>query len=88
MFSINDEEWEDLESDHPTRRIKSIGSVVEVSAVHFPAYEATEINARSQERLENARAALENARSLCASSVDTDEIELAKAKNKNFTYGR
>ena len=31
MFSINDEEWENLESDHPTRRIKSIGSVVEVS---------------------------------------------------------
>lgn len=87
MFSINDEAWENLESDHPTRRIKSIGSVVEVSAVTFPAYEATEINARSQEALENARAALENARSLRAPSVDTDEIELAKAKTKTLLMG-
>lgn len=87
MFSINDEEWENLESDHPTRHIKSIGSVVEVSAVTFPAYEATEINARSQEALENARAALENARSLRAPSVDTDEIELAKAKTKTLLMG-
>lgn len=87
MFSINDEEWENLESDHPTRRIKSIGSVVEVSAVTFPAYEATEINARSQQTLENARAALENARSLCVPSVDTDEIELAKAKTKTLLMG-
>lgn len=87
MFSVNDEAWENLESDHPTRRIKSIGSVVEVSAVTFPAYEATEINARSQEALENARAALENARSLSASSVDTDDIELAKAKTKTLLMG-
>ena len=87
MFSVNDEEWENLESDHPTRHIRSIGSVVEVSAVTFPAYEATEINARSQEALENARAALENARSLRAPSVDTDEIELAKAKTKTLLIG-
>ena len=30
MFSIDDEEWENLESDHPTRHIRKIGSVVEV----------------------------------------------------------
>lgn len=87
MFSINDEAWENLETEHPTRRIKSIGSVVEVSAVTFPAYEATEINARSKEALENARAALENARAQRASSVDTDEIELAKAKTRTLLMG-
>jgi HK97 family phage prohead protease len=87
MFSINNEEWENLESDHPTRRIKSIGSVVEVSAVTFPAYEATEINARSQEALENARQALDSARQQRAASVDTDEIELAKAKTKTLLMG-
>ena len=80
MFSIDDEEWEDLESDHPTRRIKKIGSVVEVSAVTFPAYEATEINARSKEALDNARSALENARRQSAPVVDTAELELLKAK--------
>ena len=76
-FSIDDEEWLDRESDHPTRIIKKIGTVVEVSAVTFPAYEATEIYARSREELDSARAALENAR---AKSVDTDNLELEKAK--------
>lgn len=86
MFSIDDEEWENLESDHPTRHIKKIGSVVEVSAVTFPAYEATEINARSKEALDNARSALESARQQRAKSVETDsELELAKAKFKFMT---
>lgn len=79
MFSIDDEEWEDLESDHPTRRIKKIGTLVEVSAVTFPAYEATEIDARSKAALESARSAVETARQQRANSVDT-ELELAKAK--------
>lgn len=83
MFSIDDEEWEDLESDHPTRIIKKIGSVVEVSAVTFPAYESTEINARSKEALDNARSAVETARQQSATSVETDEeLELLKAKTQ------
>ena len=81
MFSINGQEWENLESDHPTRRIKDIGSVVEVSAVTFPAYESTEINARGKEALDNARSALEKAREQRAKSVDTD-LDLLKAKTR------
>lgn len=84
MFSVNDEEWEDLESEHPFRRIKSIASVVEVSAVTFPAYSATEIYARSLEALENARAALENAKSENRAEALKD-LELAKAK---FEFAR
>ena len=82
MFSIDDEEWSDLESEHPTRRIKKIGSVVEVSAVTFPAYDSTEINARSKEALESARLALEKAKEERGQSVETDlnELELEKAK--------
>lgn len=79
MFGVDDEEWEDLDTDHPTRHIRSISSVVEVSAVTFPAYESTEINARSKEALENARSALESARQQEVKSVNTD-LELAKAK--------
>lgn len=81
MFSIDDEEWEDLESDHPTRHIRKIGSVVEVSGVTFPAYDATTINARSKEALESARKAVETAK-LEARSVETDsnKLELEKAK--------
>lgn len=81
MFGIRDEEWEDLDSDHPTRHIKDISTVVEVSAVTFPAYESTEINARSKEALENARSAVDTARQQREQSVDTD-LELLKEKTK------
>lgn len=87
MFSVDSEEWDDLETDHPTRRIKKIGSVVEVSAVTFPAYDATEINARSKEALENARSALDKARQQNAPAVDTDELTLLKAKTKILSGG-
>lgn len=85
MFGVDDEEWENLDSEHPLRRIKSISTVVEVSAVTFPAYEATEIQARSKEALDNARSALENARQQSAinNSVDT-ELELLKAKTQTL----
>lgn len=81
MFSVDGEEWEDLESDHPVRHITKIGSVVEVSAVTFPAYESTEIYARSKEALDNARSALESARQQSADSLDS-EIEVLKEKAK------
>lgn len=83
MFGIDGEEWENLDTDHPTRRIKAISTVVEVSAVTFPAYDATEINARSKEALESARLALENAKQQRSETVDTDstnEVELLKLK--------
>lgn len=84
-FSIDAQEWLDLESEHPTRRITKIGKVVEVSAVTFPAYDSTEISARSKEALESARLELESAREQRAKSVDTDDsLELAKAKYNYF----
>lgn len=88
MFSVDDEQWENLESDHPTRRIQKIGSVVEVSAVTFPAYRETsiQIDARSKEALDNARSALESARQQKANAVDTaiNELLLLKEKTKLF----
>lgn len=88
MFSIDSERWEDLESDHPTRHIEKIGSVVEVSAVTFPAYDSTEINARSEEALEKARLAVETARAQNADSLDkearTKDLELAKARTQTL----
>ena len=80
MFSVDGEEWENLESDHPTRKITKIGSVVEVSAVTFPAYESTEIYARSEEALESTRLVLENARRSANPLESGSELELAKAR--------
>lgn len=87
MFSINDYEWEGLETERPVFHIKSVGSVVEVSAVSFPAYESTEIYARSKETLERAREALEKAReeqrnNSPVETEESNELELEKAKFK------
>lgn len=78
MFSVSEDTWENLDTDYPTRHINKIASVVEISAVTFPAYESTEIYARSKEALENAKTALESARRN-AEPLDSG-LELAKAK--------
>jgi HK97 family phage prohead protease len=75
MFTIDDEEWTELDSEHPTRHIKQISNVIEVSAVTFPAYEDTEISVRNKKALENAKLALDSAKR----SLDS-ELELAKVK--------
>lgn len=63
MFIVDSDIWEELESDHPTRHIRSISKVFEVSAVTFPAYDATSIQARGlSDALESAKASLESAR--------------------------
>ena len=63
MFTVDSDIWEDLESEHPTRHIRSISKVFEVSAVTFPAYEATSITARGlSDALESAKTSLESAK--------------------------
>ena len=84
MFTIDDEEWQDLDTERPLRRIKKIGQVYEVSAVTWPAYEATEINARDKEALDSARAALDNARQSRAKALDSD-LELLKLKTETLS---
>lgn len=84
MFFVDGENWENLDSDHPTRHITAISRVLEVSAVTWPAYDSTEIYARSEHSaLENAKSVLEKARSEHrATLVDTNELELLKEKTK------
>lgn len=84
MFWLNedDEAWDGLDTDHPTRTINHIQQVLEVSAVTFPAYDDTSIGTRDKRALESAQSALESARSR---SLESDgkasELELWKAKN-------
>ena len=61
MFTVDGDKWDDIDSEHPVRTITSISRVLEVSAVTFPAYEATSISARGLDSaLENAKSSLEN----------------------------
>ena len=63
MFTVDRDEWEDLDTDQPLRHVRSISRVFEVSAVTFPAYEGTDIQAASEgDALESVKASLESAR--------------------------
>ena len=67
MFTVNKDAWDDLETDQPLRHITSIGKVFEVSAVTFPAYEGTDIQAAAEDSaLESARVSLESAKAKLA----------------------
>jgi len=75
MFSVDKDMWEDIDTEHPTRHILSISRVFEVSAVTFPAYEATSIQARGlADALDSAKASLESAK------AEQREIERKKAR--------
>lgn len=60
IFIVGYNSWEALDSDLPTRHITQISQVIEVSAVSFPAYKQTDIDARST--LNDAKAGFEKAK--------------------------
>lgn len=73
MFSVDEDDWDDIDSDHPVRHIRSIKRVMEVSAVTFPAYTQTSIQTRGlSDALDSAKTSLE--------SVKADALEFEKRK--------
>ena len=63
MFTVDKDAWDDIDTESPKRTIMSIRKVFEVSAVAFPAYEGTDIQAASEgDALDSVRASLESAR--------------------------
>ena len=64
MFRVDRDEWEDIDSDHPTRFITGISRIFEISMVTFPAYDSTSIQAASEpdEALDSVRQSLESAK--------------------------
>ena len=69
MFMVDTDKdiWEDTDTDYPKRTIMSIRKVFEVSAVAFPAYEQTDIQAASEgQTLDSVRASLESAKAKLA----------------------
>lgn len=80
MFSVDGDSWDDADTDHPLRHIRSIRRVLEVSAVTFPAYSATSISQRGlSEALESAKDSLESARAA------KREVERRKQKIRILT---
>lgn len=64
MFTVDKDSWDDVDSDHPVRHIRSIKRVLEVSVVTFPAYSQASVQARGlSDALDSAKESLESERS-------------------------
>jgi HK97 family phage prohead protease len=75
MFVADKDRWDDMDTDHPTRTILSLKRVLEVSAVTFPAYSQTSLEARGlADALDSAKASLESAK------AEAREIERKKQR--------
>lgn len=75
MFTVDKDSWDDIDSEHPTRHVRSIKRVLEVSAVTFPAYSQTSIQTRGlSDALDSAKESLESEKNRLA------EIERRKRK--------
>lgn len=80
MFIVDKDSWENIDTEHPTRHVRSISKVFEVSAVTFPAYDATSISARGlSDALESAKESLESAK------TEKREIERRKQRIRILT---
>lgn len=80
MFVVDKDSWDDVDTEHPVRTIRSISNVMEVSAVTWPAYSATSIQTRGLSgALDSAKESLESAR------AEKREIERRKKKIKILT---
>jgi len=87
MFTVDADKdiWEDIDTDYPKRTIMSIRKVYEVSAVAFPAYESTSIQAASEDgTLDSAHASLESAKR----KQDEARTEAAAAERRRAVLER
>lgn len=90
IFAVRNDEWTGLDSDMPSRTITDIAKVYEVSAVSMPAYDGTDINARSQSALESAQKTLESVRAKAGELPNeqrSNEIEVLRLKNEILSKG-
>lgn len=85
MFRVNDEEWTDIESEVPTRTVRSISIVHEVSVVNFPAYTETSIHARSDSK-ENERSPLAEARKAHAEEIAKKKCSALEVEKLKYSY--
>ena len=88
-FTVNEERWEDLDTDKPLRRISGFGRIYEVSLVAFPAYSGTSVQAASEgDALESVRASLESARKQAEEERKAAQEEEARQERRRALYER
>ena len=89
MFMVDKDSWDDIESDYPKRTVRHISRVLEVSAVAFPAYPQTSIQAASEgQTLDSARASLESARQQLKETREAEEAAKAEQERRTAALER
>ena len=89
MFIVDKDSWADAESDYPKRTVEHIKTVLEVSAVAFPAYPQTDLQAASQDgALDSARASLESERKRLKEEREAREAEAAEQERRTAALER
>lgn len=87
MFGVAEERWEDEDTDYPKRFITKIDPLIEVSAVNFPAYATTSINARGDMATESDRAVLEKMRKAHKAAVENSrKTNIRKYQYYNYYF--
>lgn len=76
MMLIRDYEWDDIKKEHPKRTITDISDVFEISAVTFPAYEATDLSLRDIKLLESDKRSLDNDRLALDNALELEKLKV------------
>lgn len=84
-FRIREDNWADIDKKIPTRTIKKISVVHEVSVVNFPAYPQTSVNARSSGE-EASYSALEEARKAYAEETARSKDAQLEVEKLKYNY--
>lgn len=74
-FTVEKDNW-NMQAEPVTRHIEQIGELLEISIVPFPAYESTEVDARTKEHLTECKT--------CKSDVDKILSNPLKAEAQNI----
>ena len=82
-FTVDKDNW-NMQAEPVTRHIEKIGELVEISIVPFPAYESTEVDARTTERLADCKACRGEVREILSNPLLTKAKQILKeVKDEN-----
>lgn len=82
-FIVEEERWEDLDSEIPLRRITKLAEIFEVSLVTYPQYKGTSVQAAAEgDALESVKASLESAKQKLAEERAAQEAAEAEHERR------
>jgi len=76
-FTVNADNW-NMKSEPVTRQITEIGELLEISVVPFPAYEATEVDARTMEHLAECKTCKKEVEAILSNPLADEARQILK----------